>query len=67
VEPVTLLQRSEFERRLAAAAAGPSPRTRHLAELRLRLAAERRARRAARLRALVGVRRAAPAPATCGC
>jgi hypothetical protein len=63
MEPITLLQANEFERRLHAT---PSPATRHLSELRRHRAEARRERLLTSARRL---RLVSPAtvPQPCGC
>jgi hypothetical protein len=66
MEPVTLLQSYEFERRLASGGT-PGPHAHHLAAFRRERQAARRERLAGWLRALASWRRPTAAPQPCGC
>jgi hypothetical protein len=67
MEPITLLQSFEFERRLTAAGTPPAPRARHLAEARARRAARRAEQLRSWVSGLVPVRRPVASPEPCGC
>jgi hypothetical protein len=67
MEPITLLQSFELERRLAAGGASPAPRAQHLAEARARRATMRRDRVRTWAAGLVPTRQPVATPEPCGC